>query len=182
MGTFKKDKDFLILKTSLQGYFFDQLHEINRNSSSPLPHETIHYSSEVMGQFGDSGNFFENDEGKISEKILGIKLMEATHYSEAQAKRVLKDVGDTALFLCGYFAESLSRKILDFKYYQNIGKIAYNRLDSLIPSAYDREFFYKHLASNFENLTVMIKIVSVKSKKNQDFDPYLILPKEKKIN
>lgn len=180
MGQSKKDK--LILEKSLQGYFFQQLQEINKNSSAPLPKETIHYSSEVLGQFGDSENFFESAEGKIQEKILGIKLMEVGSHSEAQAKRVLKDVGDTALFICGYFAESFKRKIVDVKYYENIGKIAYNRLDGLIPSAYERDSFYKHLSLNFENLTVMIKIVSIKGKENQDLDSYLILPKKKKIN
>lgn len=182
MGISKKNKDSLIFETSLQGYFFDQLQEINKNSNVPLPKETIHYSSEVMGQFGDSGNFFENAEGKIQEKILGIKLMEVAHHSEAKAKRVLKDVGDTALFICGYFAESFNRKILDISYYQNIGKIAYNRLDSIVPSAYERNSFYKHLASNFENLTVMIKVVSVKSQKNQEMASYLIFPKDNKKN
>jgi len=182
MGKSNKNKDSLILETSLQGYFFDQLQEINNNSNSPLPKETIHYSSEVMGQFGDSDNFFENAEGKIQEKILGIKLMEVAHHSEAQAKRVLKDVGDTALFICGYFAESFNRKILDISYYQNIGKIAYNRLDSIVPSAYEQNSFYKHLSSNFEHLTVMIKVVSVKSQKNQEMRSYLIFPKDKKKN
>lgn len=178
----KKDKDSLIFEASLQGYFFNQLQEINKKSNTPLPKETIHYSSEVLGQFGDSENFFESAQGKVQEKILGIKLMEVGSHSEAKAKRVLKDVGDTALFICGYFAESFNRKILDIKYYQNIGKIAYNRLDSLVPSAYEKEAFYKHLSSNFENLTTMINIVSIKSKENQDLDSYLILPKKKKVN
>ena len=182
MGKSKKDKDSLVFETSLQGYFFDLLQEINTNSSAPLPKEPIHYSSEVMGQFGDAQSLFENAEGKIQEKILGIKLLEVAHQNEAQAKRVLKDVGDTSLFLCGYFAESLNRRILDIKYYENIGKIAYNRLDSIVPSAYERASFYKHLSSNFEYLTMMIKMVSVKSKKNQDLDSYLIVPKKKKIN
>jgi len=182
MGKSKKDENSLILETSLQGYFFQELQEVNKNSNAPLPKETIHYSSEVMGQFGDSENFFENAEGKIQEKILGIKLMEVAHHSDAQAKRVLKDVGDTALFLCGYFAESLNRKIIDVRYYQDLGKIAYNRLDSLIPSAYERDSFYRHLSQNFENLTVMIKVVSIKSQKNQELGSYLIFPKNKNKN
>ena len=182
MGKSKKDENSLILETSLQGYFFQELQEINRKSNSPLPKEIIHYSSEVLGQFGDSESLFESTEGKIKEKILGIKLLEVGGHGESKARRVLKDVGDTALFLCGYFAESLNRKIIDAKYYKDLGKIAYNRLDKLVTSAYEKDAFYKHLSSNFENLTVMIKIVSIKSQKNQDLGPYLIFPKTKNKN
>ena len=133
-----------------------------------------------MGQFGNSDSLFENIEGKIQEKLLGIKLMEVSFEKENKAKRVLKDVGDTALFLCGYFAESLNRKILDIRYYQNVGKLAYHRLDFLVPTAYEHKAFYKQLSKDFENLTVMIKVVSLKNKQEDSFNPYLIFPKSKK--
>jgi len=44
-------KSELILGNSLQGYFFDELTEINQKSNRPLPNETLYYSSLVMDKF-----------------------------------------------------------------------------------------------------------------------------------
>lgn len=47
----------LILETSLQCYFFDQLSELNKKCSSPLANEDIFYSSLVMDKFGMAQRF-----------------------------------------------------------------------------------------------------------------------------
>lgn len=153
----------LVLESSLQFYFFDQLQEINRKSTNPLPSETIYYSSIVMDKFGDSAQLFETVEGKVREKILGIKLLESNNMNREQQKRTLKDIGDTALLICGYFSDSLTKKLVDTRYYQELGQIAYQRLDSHIPSFYEMNSFYRILSASFENLTTLMSIMSRKS-------------------
>ena len=46
-------------------------------------------------------NYFENVEGKVREKVLGVKLLECQELPNESKKRTLQDIGDTALFLCG---------------------------------------------------------------------------------
>ncbi|GAB4016326.1 MAG: hypothetical protein Fur0010_16070 [Bdellovibrio sp.] len=155
-----KPNSDLVLESSLQFYFYDQLQEVNSKSTRPLPTETIYYSSIVMDRFGESSEFFEVVEGKVREKILGMKLLEANNMSKEQQKRTLKDIGDTALLVCGYFSDSLNKKIVDTRYYQELGQIAYQRLDSFIPSFYEVNSFYKLLSSSFESVTMLMGIVS----------------------
>ena len=42
--------------------------------------------------------------------------------------RTLRDVGDTSLYLTGFFADSLQRKLVDVDYYISIGGSAYGQL------------------------------------------------------
>ncbi len=163
--TFKSDpntsKSEIVLETSLQSFFYDQLLEINQKCASPLPHEAIYYSSLVMDHFGESGKYFElTDEGKVREKTLGVKLLEASNETRTTQRNMLKDVGDTALFLCGYFSDSMNRKIIDISYYQEIGQIAYQRLNHIVPEAYEVPSFFKKLSTKFSGVAELMNIVA----------------------
>lgn len=168
-NTQELEKSEIVLETSLQAFFYDQLTEVNKKYSAPLPRETIYYSSLVMDHFGESGKYFElNEEGKVREKTLGVKLLESTNLTKTTQKSTLKDVGDTALFLCGYFSDSLNRKIVDLGYYQEIGQIAYRRLDSMVPSAYEVPSFFEKLSYKFSSLAELMNIVSRKNQASSD--------------
>jgi hypothetical protein len=168
----------LILESSLQVFFYDQLQEVNRKFLTPLPNETIYYSSLVMDNFGLSKKYFEIVEGKVREKTLGIKLLESTHMSKEKQKRILKDVGDTALIVCGYFSDSLNKKIIDVGYYQQLGQTAYSRLNNMIPSAYQVPAFFDSMAGTFGSITMMMNLIS---KKNEEklAEPLLIISPNK---
>ena len=150
----------LVLESSLQCYFFDLLIELNNKNSNPLSNETIFYSSLVMDKFGLSQKYFDEQEGKVTEKTLGIKLMETCHLPKNMRKRELKDIGDTALFVCGYFSDSLNTKLVDTKYYHDIGKAAYSKLDNLVPSFYDVESFYSNFSQKFTNVAFLMELLA----------------------
>ena len=172
----QKQENKLILESSLQSFFFDQLLELNKKSQAPLPNETIYYSSLVMDRFGDAGQYFEVIDGKVREKILGVKLLESSHQNKTEQRRSLKDIGDTALFVCGFFSDSLNNKIVDTKYYQEVGQIAYRRLNIHVPDAYQMDSFYRVLSKSFEKLSLMMSLVSEQTFKNsQENNPYLLM-------
>lgn len=168
----------LVLESSLQVFFYDHLQEFNKKSSRPLSNETIFYSSLVMDSYGDSTKFFEQVDGKAREKILGIKLLEASQLPKEKQKAAIRDVAETSLLICGYFADSLNRKIVDLKYYQDLGKIAYSRLNSITPQAYDVPFFYKKMAHSFNGITLLMSLVSKKYSSDKDM-PWLIITDKK---
>ena len=94
----------IILQTNLKGYFFDGLNSLNKKSLCPVPESVIFYSSDVLDKFALSQDFFEVSEGKVREKILGMKLLEATQFTRDEQRRVYKEVGDMSLMICGYFS------------------------------------------------------------------------------
>lgn len=154
----------IILSNSLKGFFFEGLSELNKKSLCPIPESVIYYSSDVLDKFALSEEFFEISEGKVREKILGMKLLEATQLSREDQKRVYKEVGDMSLMVCGYFSESVNKKIVDIHYYSQLGRMAYSHLNSVTPSFFDIPSFYSMVATCFESLTTLITVLASKDR------------------
>ncbi len=171
----------LIQTASLQGYFFDQLNSYNEKSTRPLPKEAIFYSSLVMDKMGASCEYFEMSEGKVREKILGTKLLEASKLTPEKKKRVYQDIGDTALLLCGYFSQSLNQKIVDESYYQELGVQAYNSLNNIVPEVYDVNSFFRKFSLSFTRITQLMSVVSQKLMANDPHENLLIIVDRNKI-
>lgn len=150
----------LVLENSLQVFFYDLLQEYNRKSQRPLPNEILYYASLVMDNLGSSEKYFEEVEGKVKEKVLGLKLLESYQLPREKQKNVVKDIGETALVLCGYFSESLNKKIIDTKYYNEIGIRAYGVLDSYVPKAFNTPNFFGKVARHFVDVTQLITLIS----------------------
>jgi hypothetical protein len=163
----------LILESSLQVFFYDHLQEFNKKSLSPLRNETIYYSSLVMDHFGESSKFFEQVDGKSREKFLGIKFLEAGHLPKEKRKAAIKDIAETSLLVCGFFSDSLNKKIIDVKYYQDLGMMAYGNLNSMVPNAYDVPAFYKNMANSFSSVALLMSLVAKKHATDVD-QPWLI--------
>jgi len=158
----------IILNANLQGFFFEGLNNLNKKSLCPMPESVIYYSSGVLGKFALSEDFFDINDGKVREKILGVKLLEATQMNREDQKRIYKEVADMSLLVCGYFAESTHNKIIDSQYYAQIGKMAYSHLNSLSPSFLDIPRFYTMLSTCFESMTTLMSIFANQSRYESD--------------
>lgn len=158
----------IILSTNLKGFFFDGLSELNKKSLCPVPDSLIYYSSDVLDKFTLSQDLFETTDGKVREKILGLKLLEATQLSREDQRKAYKDVADTSLIVCGYFAESVNKKLVDVNYYSQLGKMAYGHLNNLDPRFFDIPSFYGMVATCFESMTTLMSMLAAKSRPGED--------------
>lgn len=158
----------IILSTNLKGFFFEGLYELNKKSLCPVPESVIFYSSDVLDKFALSQDFFETSDGKVREKILGMKLLEATQYSRDEQKKIYKEVGDMSLMVCGYFSESVNKKIVDTQYYAQLGKMAYSHLNTVSPTFLDIPSFYGMVATCFESLTTLMTILATKNRTGEE--------------
>jgi hypothetical protein len=154
----------IVLEASLQGFFFEGLISLNKKSLCPVPEAVIYYSSDVLDKFALTQDFFDVSDGKIREKILGTKLLEATQVSRDEQKKIYKEVADMALIVCGYFSESTHRKLVDTHYYAQIGKMAYSHLNHITPSFLDIPFFYSMFATCFESMTTLMSLMASQSR------------------
>lgn len=153
----------IILETNLRTYFFESLSHLNAESPCPMPQSLIFYSSDLLERFCLSEDYFEVQEGKVREKILGLKLLESTNLSATEQVRVLRDVADTSLLVSSYFSDSLRKKVVDVNYYCNIGKNAYERLNNVSPHYLDIPSFYHMLATSFDRVGLLLKKLSIQS-------------------
>lgn len=190
------DPRSIITVPDLKSYFFQNLSELNQRSLCPVHQAAIFYTSEVLGKYALSESYFEtSDEGRTREKILGTKLLAAASLEREEQRRVYQEVGDTALVMCGYFAESVNRKILDTNYYKQLGMSAYQGLNSVSPRHLDIPSFYGVLASSFPLVTTLIGMIASRDRFGSDHHLLLksdaddrqmlaagILPAEKKVS
>jgi hypothetical protein len=89
---------------------------------------------------------------------LALRLAEALDAAGVRQRTSLKQIGDFSLFISGFFADSLNRKLVDVDYYAKIGGTAYTAL-----SRYETDTFspvFAELAENFVRFADVLSEVS----------------------
>jgi hypothetical protein len=141
----------------LKSYFYHSLFKLNNKSLSPVPNEALLYSCDALERLTLTTEFFDvKENGKLTDKVLGLKILKAEGLESEQKKKIYKDVADTALVLVGYFSSSINNKLVDRNYYIKIGKMAYRKMDPYYPDYLDVPGFYKQLSHCFEGLTYLL--------------------------
>ncbi len=80
-------------------------------------------------------------------------------------KSSLKELGDTSLYISGFFRESLKRKLISVNYYIEMGQQAYETLADL----HSQELF-KEMSARFKDLTFVLFYIQ----KHQSYEPYVM--------
>src|SRR5687767_5212735 len=84
---------------------------------------------------------------RLTDEPLGPKLAAAA-VDAGELVRTLKHVGDTSLYVAGFFAESLNRSLVDVDYYVGIGQAAYQQLARSLGARETIADVYEELAEN----------------------------------
>jgi hypothetical protein len=110
---------------------------------------------------------FTKTTGSLDEP-LALKLVHAQEGSLDERVRALKDVGDTSLYMSGFFADSLARKLVDVDYYIAMGGSAYRQLSGLVTATRGSatDFFrevYDELAQKFPRFVDVLTEIRTKS-------------------
>ena len=103
------------------------------------------------------------EETSNGDEPLAITFTKATQSSLAEQSIIFRRIGDLSLYLSGFFAESLSRKLVDVDYYISLGKASYSTLASLETGAGGQTPFadvYQELAGRFLTFTDILTEVS----------------------
>jgi hypothetical protein len=74
------------------------------------------------------GDALPQSEPGYDEAPLSLLYVRAMQASRAERGRLLRALGDTALFVSGFFSDSLPRHLVDLHYYRLLGERAYARL------------------------------------------------------
>lgn len=82
---------------------------------------------------------------------------------------LLKKLGDTSLYVSGFFGDSLRRKIIDIDYYADIGGAAYANLASEVPNESQAQV-YREFSVKFSDYVDLLTYISQNSliQSNQD--------------
>lgn len=92
------------------------------------------------------------------ETPLAFRLAEALEAAGMRQRSSLKQIGDISLFVSGFFADSLTRKLVDVDYYVSIGGTAYTALSRFETDTFSPVF--AELAENFVRFVDVLSEVS----------------------
>jgi hypothetical protein len=157
---------------NLCDYFRTSIDDVIAQQGVELDPHTTHYVVNMMTLFSRSETLYEDDGETFGLKPLALMLVDATDAPSAeQRSQILQRIGDVALFISGFFVESLADKAVDIDYYIHMGTNAYGSLSEETRRTFRGNAFadvYRELASNFQILTDVLHEVRDSARPESD--------------
>jgi hypothetical protein len=117
----------LVREESPMEFFKEQLEKAMEHQKVSTSAFTEHYLVSLLAGCV-RGDGLPPPDPSYEEIPLAVLYVQALRSSRFERARLLRTMGDTALFVSGFFADSLSRTLVDLAYYRAMGGQAYARL------------------------------------------------------
>ena len=156
--------DETILSTeSVQEYFKDLLTGAMANQKVPLDEMTEFYLVQLLSRFIEAEKLFARcPDGSLDEEPLAFILQRALEGEREQRIQSLRKLGDNSLYVAGFFADSLSRRLVDVDYYIQMGGAAYGTLANITRESAGGMFagLYEELCRKFGSIVDLFAEIS----------------------
>lgn len=108
----------LTTHTSVEAFFQEVLSGALDRQGMATSESTELYLVGLLGEYARA---------RLPDHALSLRLVESQS-DAGERVRALKEVGDTTLYVAGFFADSLQRKLVGVDYYMDLGQAAYHEL------------------------------------------------------
>jgi hypothetical protein len=115
---------------------------------------TAYYVVQLLASYVERPVRWDEEQGAP----LALRLAEALESGGVRQRLSLKKIGDLALFISGFFSDSLNRKVVDVDYYISIGGCAYGALSRVETDTFSPVF--AELAHKFGEFVDVLSEVS----------------------
>ncbi len=141
------------LESTVEGFFHDEVDRAFRDKGLAPGTLVEHYLVQLLAAYAAHG---------IQDAPLALKLAEAAEANPRERRRSLREIGDTSLYVSGFWADSLADKLVDVDYYIELGGSAYGELARGGPGWTADPFgdVFGELAENFVSFVEVLAIVS----------------------
>ncbi len=157
---------------SLCDYFRTSIDEVIAQQGVELDPHATHYVVNMMTLFSRSQELYEDDGETYGLKPLALMLADASDAPTPEHRnQILQRIGDVALFISGFFVESLANKAVDIDYYIHMGENAYGSLSEEVRGTFRGRAFagvFRELAVKFQILTDVLHEVRVSACPDSD--------------
>jgi hypothetical protein len=140
--------DHMDLNHSLESYFRDEVDRAFRDEGIAAGALTERYLVRLLAAYAAQ---------PIADRPLALRLLETRDAPARERRACLREIGDTSLFLSGFWGESLSDKLCDVDYYIEMGGIAYG---ALAAGAEPAAAVFAELAAKFVRFVEVLMLVS----------------------
>lgn len=148
----------LISENDLRGYFRTEVHKALSSLQLDVNDFTEFYLVNLLAEFGETEELFED-----ADRPLALLYGKAMESGPIERFRLLKKLGDFALYMSGYFSDSLSGKAVDVDYYIAMGSNAYGSASKLLRAQPRGDVFgpvFNDLSGNFPSYVDVLAEVS----------------------
>ena len=142
---------------SVAEFFREVLTDAFKNQGVDTSQPTEFYLVNLLADFAKT---------PMDDEPLALKLANAANAPPDTRVRHLKDVGDTSLYISGFFADSLQRKLVDVDYYIQLGGAAYSELARYFRGYRQSDVFgdvYDELYAKFPRFVDVLAEISERS-------------------
>src|SRR6185436_4288443 len=93
---------------SLETFFQEAVDQALKEQGVATDALTEHYLVQLLAHYARQ---------PIDDSPLGIKMLEAANAEPRERRERLREVGDTSLYVSGFWTESFTRRLVDVEYY-----------------------------------------------------------------
>lgn len=150
----------LVDTSSMQAYFREALEAVMRKTHIQVTESAQLYVVNLLKEFSRSEVAFAGT--GYGERVIFADLFErglSAHASEAL--QIFRHLGDTALYLLGFFKESQEARIVSKTYYRDMGMQAYAHVSLLsrVHNASNAALF-QEMSERFSDLVVVLELIA----------------------
>jgi hypothetical protein len=156
----------LIPSTSMREYFREALGAAMKKTAVHITDEVQAYVVNLLAEFARAENVYAGtDRGE--RPVLADLLNRAQEAEQAEAVRIYKHMGDSTLYLTGFFTESVERELVSRDYYVSMGGTAYASVAGLMrPTAASSSALFAELSDRFPELVDLLCAMSLHGERN----------------
>jgi hypothetical protein len=155
---------------SSEEYFSELLDSVVAKQGVVISDEVKYYLSRMLSDNINPENLLKaTDDNPYAETPLAILFHESLNAGNSEQKKILRFIGDYALYVSGFFSESLNKSLVDVDYYIEIGGSAYNSLSGMFRSK-DIRRLYDELYVKFAKMVELLTEISYKTGTNSCTD------------
>ena len=166
-------KEFDTLLVSSKHYFKEKVETAVEKRGIKTSPQAVNYLVDLLEHYMFTENLFEKDQdnGKHKKQTLAEMYLTAQQAEQPPEKRIslLKKLGDTSLYITGFFSDSLKRKIIDVDYYINMGGTAYGTLAATTNTDLNARVF-EEFSEKFVDFMDVLTLISQESAQSSNKD------------
>ncbi len=170
----RSNYDRVVPVHNLRDYFRTSVEDVVVKQGVEVDPHATHYVVNLITLFSRSEELYEDDGETYGLKPLALMLADAADArSAAERNYSLQRIGDVALFIGGFFMESLATRAVDIDYYVHMGENAYGSLSEEIRGTFRGNAFadvYLELATKFQVLIDVLNEVRDSARRESDVD------------
>lgn len=148
---------------NLRDFFRTSIDDVAQRQGVEIDPPATQYVVNLLTLFSRSDQLYEDHGEVYGLKPLALMLADAVDAEDPnQRSYALQRIGDVALFMSGFFIESLANKAVDVDYYIHMGENAYGSLsDEVRGTARGKAFahIYRELAQKFQTVVDVLNEV-----------------------